>query len=128
MASQTMPWQVRLLMREIMQPTEACRQLAEEYFRPFFEVLMSIIDEIVGRKLPAVRRRQVAFSIIGQCLFYRVAGGLAEMLIDETKIDEQFELAALKSHITDFSLAAIRGIAVNDTNQSVDDATTTDQT
>ena len=111
MASQSMPWPVRLLMREIMQPTEACRQLSEEYFRPFFEALMTIIDEIAGRELPLVQRRQMAFSVIGQCLYYRFAGDVATMLIDDTEIEEQFEIESLKKHIADFSIAAIRGIA-----------------
>ena len=110
MTLQTMPWQVRLLMREIMQPTEACRQLVEEYFRPFFEALMTIIDEIVGAKLPPVKRRHIAFSITGQCLYYRFAGDVATMLMDESELEEQFDVEALTEHITEFSIAAMRGI------------------
>lgn len=128
MASQSMPWPVRLLMREIMQPTEACRQLSEEYFRPFFQALMSIIDEIAGCQLPLVQRRQIAFSIIGQCLYYRFAGDVATMLIGETEIEEQFEIESLKEHIANFSIAAIRGIAGGPApEESVDDKSTTNK-
>ena len=34
------PWQVRLMLREILHPTEACRELVEDYFRPHFELLV----------------------------------------------------------------------------------------
>ena len=33
------PWQVRLMLREILHPTDACRELVEEYIRPHFTVL-----------------------------------------------------------------------------------------
>ena len=55
-ALKTAPWQVRLVMREVLQPTDACRQMVDDYFRPFLEALMSIIDEIVGRRLSEHRR------------------------------------------------------------------------
>ncbi len=106
-AMQTEPWQVRLLMREILQPTEACKHLVEEYFRPFFERLCSVIDEIVGRRLPEHRRSQIGFSIIGQCLYYRFSADITSMMIEEQEYQEHFNLEGLAAHITEFSLGAI---------------------
>ena len=39
------PWQVRLMMREVLHPTDACRELVEDYVRPRFTLLVSILDE-----------------------------------------------------------------------------------
>ena len=109
-AMQTEPWQVRLLMREILQPTEACRHMVEEYFRPFFETLCGVIDDIVGRRLPDHKRSQIGFSIIGQCLYYRFSADMTSMMIDDLENDEHFSLKELATHITEFSIGAIHQI------------------
>lgn len=109
-AMKSAPWQVRLLMREVLQPTDACRKLVEEYFRPFLEMLMSIIDEIMSTRLPDQERLQLAFSIIGQCMFYRFAGDVAQMVIEDKGFDEHFDIDQLARHITEFSLGAISRI------------------
>lgn len=104
---QTEPWQVRLLMREILQPTDACRHLVKEYFLPFFQTLLHIVDDLVGERLPEHQRNQIGFSIIGQCLFYRFSAEVAVMMIGEGEYTEHFDRETLKSHITQFSLGAI---------------------
>ncbi len=109
-ALKSAPWQVRLLMREILQPTEACRKLVEDYFRPFLDVLMSIIDDVLERKLPEHRRLQIALSVIGQCMIYRFAGDVTAMMIREHQVESQFEIAELSKHIAGFSLAALAEI------------------
>ena len=112
-ALKTAPWQVRLLMREILQPTEACRKLVEEYFRPFLDALMQIIDEVVGRTLPQHKRLQLAYSIVGQCMYYRFAGDVAAMMIEEYEMEDQFQIEDLVRHITQFSISALTGIRGN---------------
>ena len=108
-ALQSAPWQVHLLMREILQPTEACRKLVHEYFRPFLQVLMQLIDEIAQCKLSDEKRMQMAFSIIGQCMFYRFAGDFAAMMIESEQLSSDgFDIEHLASHITEFSLGAMR--------------------
>ena len=109
-AMKSAPWQVRLLIREVLQPTEACRKLVEEYFRPFLEMLMSIIDEVLQKRLPDHRRLQIAFSIIGQCMYYRFAKELALMVVEEKGFDDDFDIEQLTHHITEFSLGALNRI------------------
>ncbi|MFK7770134.1 MAG: TetR/AcrR family transcriptional regulator [Mariniblastus sp.] len=109
-AMQTEPWQVRLLMREILQPTEACRHLVKEYFRPFFETLLGVIDDLVGFKLADHKRSQIGFSIIGQCMHYRFSADVTSMMIDKPQYDEHFTHQGLSDHITQFSLGAIEQI------------------
>lgn len=112
-AMQSEPWQVRLLMREILQPTETCRHLVEEYFRPFFETLCAVVDEHVGQRLPDHKRSQIGFSIIGQCLYYRFSADVTSMMIDEKQYADHFNRDELAQHITEFSLGAINQIKQN---------------
>ncbi len=107
-AMQNEPWQVRLLMREILQPTEACSHLVKEYFRPFFDSLLEIVDDIVEAPLPQHVRTKVGLSIVGQCLYYRFAAGLTSLIISDEDFQEHFDRDSLAEHITSFSLAAIR--------------------
>ena len=87
---QGLPWQMRLLMREILHPTAACRELAQDSFRPHFELLLSILDELVPAATPLHRRHQLAFSIFGQCLFYRLHEPVIGMLIPQSELEEHF--------------------------------------
>ena len=111
-ALQSAPWQVHLLLREILQPTEACRKLVHDYFRPFLQGLMDLIDEIVQCELSEEKRMQLAFSIVGQCMYYRFAGDVASMMIENEGLsDEHFDIAHLADHITQFSLAGMKSIS-----------------
>ena len=109
-AMKSAPWQVRLLIREVLQPTDACRKLVEEYFRPFLEMLMSIIDEVVETRLPDQQRLQLAFSIVGQCMYYRFSGDVAQMIIEDKGFDSYFDIDHLTHHITEFSMGALERI------------------
>ena len=106
-AMQTEPWQVRLLMREILQPTEACSHLVKEYFRPFFDSLLAIVDDIVEAPLAQHQRNKIGLSIVGQCLYYRFAAGVTSLMIGDEDFEEHFDRDSLAEHITGFSLAAI---------------------
>ena len=106
-AMQTEPWQVRLLMREILQPTEACSHLIKEYFRPFFDSLLGIVDDIVEAPLSEHRRTKIGLSIVGQCLYYRFAAGVTTLIVGDEDFEEHFDRDSLAEHITGFSLAAI---------------------
>lgn len=107
LGSDAQPWQHRLLMREVLDPTEACRQMVHDYFRPHEKILRSILDEMLPPGIAKPRRQQVAFSIIGQCLFYRFAGNVVSLLVDEDTLAADFSPEQLAEHIIDFSLAAL---------------------
>jgi AcrR family transcriptional regulator len=104
------PWQVRLMLREVLQPTEACREMVEDYVRPHFAVLVSILDELCQGRLPHSELRRVAMSIIGQCFLYRAAGDVVGMLVPRGEINALHTPKQLADHITRFSLAAL-GVA-----------------
>jgi AcrR family transcriptional regulator len=101
------PWQMRLMMREILQPTRACEEMVEDYFRPQFERLLGILRELLPAGTEAYRCRQIGFSIIGQCLYYRVAGKVAAMLTPEDEFEQHYGPAEIADHVTRLTLAAL---------------------
>jgi AcrR family transcriptional regulator len=100
-------WEWRLLMREIMNPSPFCHELLSEHFRNGFGVLQRILDEILPRSMPLVRRQQVALSVVGQCVYYRSACHIVPMVVGEESYAKNFDIPRLTNHITHFTLAAL---------------------
>lgn len=107
------PWPTRLMLREVINPTEACRSLVQEYFRPQLELLLSIIDEIVAPTVPQHQRHQLAFSVFGQCFIYRAAGEVIPMMITKKELKTHFAVDQLARHITDTTLPALRSLSTS---------------
>ena len=105
------PWQVRLMMREVLHPTDACRELVEDYIRPHFALLVAILDELCAGALAEAELRRVALSIIGQCFLYRAAGDVVGMLVPEEEIESHHALRPLADHVTRYALAALGAAA-----------------
>ncbi len=99
-------WHARLMMRELAEPTSACAALVEAYIRPMAQILGAILDELLPVETSEVERSMTAFSIVGQCLFYKVHRPIAEVLVGPAGY-RQFQTARLAQHITQFSLAAL---------------------
>ncbi|HKI20740.1 MAG TPA: DUF1956 domain-containing protein, partial [Isosphaeraceae bacterium] len=98
-------WRHRLILRELLHPTAASDILIREVIRPKFERL----EQIVGRFCPDAderKRHALAFSIIGQCLHYRMARPITERLIGREAYGT-LDLDFLTEHITSFCLAAL---------------------
>lgn len=102
-------WQARLMAREVLRPTEACRALVQEYFRPQMEILMGVIAEIMPAAASVTELQRAAFSVVGQCVFYRLASEIVELMVDTAERETQYAIPALAKHITRFSLTAIGG-------------------
>lgn len=107
MGAQAAPWQTQLMMREVLHPTAACNVLVKDYFRPDFNILLSILDEVLPKQTPAFKRHQIGFSILGQCLHYRVAGDVVALIIDERELADHYRVEQLADHIIEFSMAAL---------------------
>jgi AcrR family transcriptional regulator len=101
------PWQARLMLREIFQPTEACRELVEDYFRPHFELLVSILGELAAGQLGEPHLRRLAVSVMGQCFIYRAAGEVVGMLVPADELTTLHSLDELADHVTAVTLAAL---------------------
>jgi AcrR family transcriptional regulator len=98
-------WQRQLFLREMAQPTAACAELVREVIRPMAEVLSGILRELMP-EVPDARRWLIGFSIVGQCLFYRLAHPIVTMLVGEEE-HRTYDATLLAEHITQFSLAAL---------------------
>ena len=101
------PWQVSLMLREVLQPTEACRELVEDYFRPHFALLVSILDELAEGRLAEPALRRAALSVIGQCFLYRAAGDVVGMLVPARELESLHTPPQIADHVTRFTLAAL---------------------
>ena len=101
------PWQARLVVREIIEPTRACEEMVQEAFRPMFERILGIVREMVPSDTPVHRAEQIVFSIISQCVYYRVHGALLAMLVSQRELREHYRLEQVAEHICQFSLAAL---------------------
>ena len=94
------------MLREMLHPTSASDVLIRERIRPRFEQLQQILrqfcPEADERKLNAL-----SFSVIGQCLHYRMARPVVERLIGPEAY-QSLDLDYLTDHITSFCLAGLR--------------------
>ncbi len=107
MAADEASWNTRLMLREVLEPTGICARVVREYIRPLFETLAGILDEFLPESAPAHQRRKIAFSIIGQCLYYRVADEVIGALVPEEERREHFQIEQLADHITHLCLSAL---------------------
>lgn len=98
-------WRHRLVLREMLQPTSASDVLIREAIRPRFEQLLAVLRRFCPdadeRKMHAL-----AFSVIGQCLHYKMARPIAERLVGASGL-LALDLDFLTEHITTFCLAAL---------------------
>jgi AcrR family transcriptional regulator len=100
-------WQSRLMMREMLRPTKACAQIVEQFLKPELGLLLRILNDLLPRETPRHVRMQVAFSIVGQCLFYRVAREVVGMLVSPEDRREHFSVEELTEHVTRLTLASL---------------------
>ena len=111
------------IMREVLQPTEAAKHLVKAYFRPFFDSILNVIDDLVGARLPDFERNQIGISVIGQCMHYRFSAEMISMMVSDSEFEENYQMEQLTDHITSFSLGAIAAIKTNGTLRSTDGIT-----
>ena len=103
--NRTQDWQHRLMLREIISPTAFSEVLVRETIRPRFEHLRSLLREICP-EADDRRLHVLVFSVIGQCLYYKVGRRMAERLIGEEGLRE-LDADYLSAHIASFCLAAL---------------------
>ncbi len=101
------PWEARLMMREIMNPTLAGRRMLRDHFRRSFHLLQQILDEILPPATPDHKRHQIGFSIMGQCGWYRGLGKVIPLLIGEAELKRHYGIDELAEHVAEMSLAAL---------------------
>ncbi|MBN2475927.1 MAG: CerR family C-terminal domain-containing protein [Pirellulales bacterium] len=99
-------WHTQLMAREMAQPSAACAALVESYIRSGHELLEEILVELMPPETSAIARHLAAFSIVGQCLYFRIGRPIVERLVGEDEF-RTYDVARLTDHIVRFSLAAL---------------------
>jgi len=98
-------WQHRVMLREMLAPTSFSEVLVREGIRPRFERLKCLMHEICP-EADDRRLNVLVFSVIGQCLHYKLARRITERLIGEEGY-QALDLDYLSDHIASYSLAAL---------------------
>lgn len=99
-------WHHALLLREMIEPTKAAEVLVNDAIRPRFQRLLAILSRICP-EADQRRLNALAFSVVGQCLHYKVASKLASTLLGEEAYQSLMDLEFLSDHIASFCLAAL---------------------
>ena len=99
-------WQNKLMLREMLRPSEAGRTLVVETIRPRFlrlhGVMRRLCPEADARKLDAL-----CLSVVGQCLQYKMARAVTERIVGPERFAALNDLEFLTDHITGLTLAAL---------------------
>ena len=102
-------WHGKLLAREMVEPTGTLDELVESAYRPMNERLRGIVRELGRGRLNPREVQLCARSILGQCVYYRLARPVIVRL-DPGETFEAADVERLAAHVTRFSLAAIRAL------------------
>jgi len=105
-------WETQLMMREMQRPTPVFESIVQEFFRPLFERLVDTLEQLIGSTTPKHTLEKLALSVVGQCLYYRVAGDVVQILIPDTERAKHYDIDSLSRHITAVMLAATEDGAV----------------
>lgn len=98
-------WHHALILREMMQPGIASETLVREVIRPKFERLLGLLREFCP-EADERRLHALAFSVVGQCMHFKMGRPIARRLIG-AEAHDRLDVDYMTDHITDFSLAAL---------------------
>ena len=103
-------WIGKLMAREFFQPTKAFDVVIKETIRPAFNLLSSIVKQLLGNRCQEESLILCCMSIVGQCLYPLNARQVIARLLKRGPFNTA-EIERIASHITRFSLCAIQGMA-----------------
>lgn len=99
-------WHAQLLAREMAEPTQACAAMVAERVRARHEALDEVLRELLPPSTPAVERHLIGFSIIGQCLHFKIHRPIAVHLVGAEEL-ATYDIPRLTEHVTRLTLAAL---------------------
>jgi len=99
----------RLMAHELSQPTPGLAYLVAKIVRPRTQMLCELIARLTGRSATSRETQLSAQTIIGQILHYVHARAVLKMLWP-TWPQNAAARRTIASHLTEFSLAALRGV------------------
>jgi AcrR family transcriptional regulator len=99
-------WHLELMLREMGRPTDACREIVEDYIRPMANTLGAILQELMPDSVWNDRTWLIGFSIVSQVLFYYENQPVIRILMGSENF-ESLNVDVLTDHISRFCLAAL---------------------
>ncbi len=99
-------WYARLMMREMMEPTEILDQVVDERIRPFCAELNLLVAELAGGRLAEADQRRVVRSLVAQCVYYQHCRAVIARLEPDQRFDSD-EQARIADHVAAFTLGGI---------------------
>ena len=104
-------WRMHIMAREMAQPTPALTAVIEQTIRPNSERLRNIVSRLMGLPSDDTRVRRTSYSIVGQCMMYRIGAPVLKQLWPDMPPSEE-SIDEIAAHITAFSLHGIEGLTV----------------
>jgi AcrR family transcriptional regulator len=98
---------MRLMVHEMVKPTEVASQVIDEAVRPLYNKLRGLVGQILDLHLDHDTTRLCTHSIVGQVLHYAHARPMVARLWPAMKMTAE-QRGQLAKHIADFSLAYLR--------------------
>jgi AcrR family transcriptional regulator len=97
----------RIMVHEMVHPTEALPRVVEEIIGPNHAALRQILSRLLGKPPDDDQTRLCSHSIIGQIVHYAYAGPMIALLWPDLRMSPE-RLEAIAAHISEFSLNAIK--------------------
>lgn len=100
-------WLMRLMSREMFEPTDAFERVVERVHRPLFGRLVGIVGDVAGEGVDPLTLVRCSQAVVGQCLLFKHAEALMKRMgFPPPSTPEEIE--PLVQQVTRFSLAGIR--------------------
>ena len=97
----------RIMVHEMVQPTEALPRIVEEIIGPSHAAMRQIMSRLLNKPPDHDLTRLCSHSVVGQVVHYAHAGPMIALLWPDLKMTPE-RLDAIAAHIAEFSLAAIK--------------------
>jgi AcrR family transcriptional regulator len=96
----------RLIVKEMADPSPALAEVVARHIQPHKQMLVGIVQELLGPAVAPETAQACAFSIVGQCFYYATAQPLLTLLAPDRE-DVQARIEELADHVLIFSLGGI---------------------
>jgi AcrR family transcriptional regulator len=100
------PWQTRLMLHEMTEPTWVLDIMVERFIRPRFDEIVSIVRELVPAGTANLDVRLCAESIVAQCVHIVHGRAIVSQLIPELEYTPE-GIRLIADHIVAFSRTAL---------------------
>jgi AcrR family transcriptional regulator len=102
-------WHMKLMVREMIEPTRALDVMVDESVRPLQKELEGLVREFLGAEADDENVRLSTLSIASQCVFYHHCRAILHRLFPEQEYGSR-DIDRLVDHVTRFSVTALKGM------------------